>query len=309
MAQTLKFISEGLEASFAQEVIFPALLMKVTRTDGGVLRFTTLDESVVFTESDSEEYTYTHAEGFFASNMDNSSNFEMESVDIGGAFIASGFIRSDLLAGKYYGASIEIVVFDYTDISLGACELFYGHLGHTEFGDNRFNITVRSLLHLFDQSIGDIYKDSCRAHFADSPTALIHSHCNLTASEFTEAAQVEGVTSRKKFIASIADVNGNDIEVNDWFGRGLITWTSGENIGFKFEVAEHVWNGTYHEITFFLPTPYTIQSGDEFSIIAGCRKRWQEDCIDKFDNQIDFRGYPHMPTTGEIHKTPVIKLE
>ena len=36
------------------------------------------------------------------------------------------------------------------------------------------------------------------------------------------------------------------------------------------------------------------QPGDTFTVTAGCDKRFAT-CRSKFDNQLNFRGFPHLP--------------
>src|SRR5213076_1007453 len=37
---------------------------------------------------------------------------------------------------------------------------------------------------------------------------------------------------------------------------------------------------------------------DNFTVYAGCQKRFYEDCIGKFGNALNFRGFPHLPGVG-----------
>ena len=43
-----------------------------------------------------------------------------------------------------------------------------------------------------------------------------------------------------------------------------------------------------------LDTPYKMEIGDQFEVIAGCDKQFNT-CINKFNNAINFRGEPHLP--------------
>jgi uncharacterized phage protein (TIGR02218 family) len=40
--------------------------------------------------------------------------------------------------------------------------------------------------------------------------------------------------------------------------------------------------------------PEPIAVGDTFTVTAGCDKRFAT-CRDRFDNVLNFRGYPHIP--------------
>ena len=56
-------------------------------------------------------------------------------------------------------------------------------------------------------------------------------------------------------------------------------------------------------VTLVLAMPAAVQVGDTFSIVAGCRKRL-EDCRDKFDNVLNFRGEPHRPGVDALTAAP-----
>ena len=51
--------------------------------------------------------------------------------------------------------------------------------------------------------------------------------------------------------------------------------------------------------------PYVIAVGDTFTIYAGCLKRYEEDCGPaKFDNQVNFRGFPFLPGNDAMLRGP-----
>jgi uncharacterized phage protein (TIGR02218 family) len=81
-----------------------------------------------------------------------------------------------------------------------------------------------------------------------------------------------------------------------YFTYGLMTMTSGDSAGLTMEVAAYM-PGT---ITLRMSFPNSIAAGDTYSISAGCGKRFLEDCKTKFQNQINFRGEPHLPGMDQI---------
>lgn len=81
-----------------------------------------------------------------------------------------------------------------------------------------------------------------------------------------------------------------------YFTYGLITFTSGLNNGLAMEVQSYV-PGT---ISLRLSLPYSIAVGDTYSMIAGCGKRFSEDCTAKFNNAVNFRGEPFLPGIDQI---------
>lgn len=76
-----------------------------------------------------------------------------------------------------------------------------------------------------------------------------------------------------------------------YFDYGVITMTSGASAGLSMEVKSYA-PGT---ITLQLPLPFGCGAGDTYSLLAGCGKRFDEDCVARYDNAVNFRGEPHVP--------------
>lgn len=75
-----------------------------------------------------------------------------------------------------------------------------------------------------------------------------------------------------------------------FFAFGTMEMTSGANAGQSMEIRDYV-EGQW---TLFLPFEYDLAPGDEYILTAGCNKQLST-CRDKFDNVINFGGYPHVP--------------
>ncbi len=50
--------------------------------------------------------------------------------------------------------------------------------------------------------------------------------------------------------------------------------------------------------------PEPIAAGDTFTVTAGCDKRFAT-CRDRFDNTVNFRGFPHIPGNDFVVSVPV----
>lgn len=76
-----------------------------------------------------------------------------------------------------------------------------------------------------------------------------------------------------------------------YFGYGVITMTSGAAAGLKMEVKVY----SPGLITPQLQFPRPVAAGDTYSLVAGCGKRYIEDCHTRHANGINFGGEPHVP--------------
>lgn len=81
-----------------------------------------------------------------------------------------------------------------------------------------------------------------------------------------------------------------------YWDYGKITMTSGASAGLSMEIKAYS-PGT---ITLQLQLPRGVEAGDEYEIQVGCGKRFLEDCVQRFNNGINFRGEPHLPGIDQV---------
>jgi hypothetical protein len=81
-----------------------------------------------------------------------------------------------------------------------------------------------------------------------------------------------------------------------YFDYGLITMTSGASVGLSMEVKAY----TVGTITLQMQFPLGVAAGDTYSMVAGCGKRFLEDCVGRYNNELNFRGEPHLPGMDAI---------
>ena len=90
--------------------------------------------------------------------------------------------------------------------------------------------------------------------------------------------------------AFIDAVGTGGIFAADYFAEGILTFTSGPNIGLSAKVKSF----TGDAFVLALPMIQAVEVGDTYTAVAGCRKRLS-DCSSKFNNAINFQGEPHLP--------------
>ena len=114
-----------------------------------------------------------------------------------------------------------------------------------------------------------------------------------TIRAYTLTGSVTSVTDRSEFTDS------TKTQPNDWWTHGKVTFTSGSNNGLSFDIKKSTVSGV---ITLYDDTPYDIATSETYTIQAGCLKRLTEDCIGKFDNRLNNRGFKRIPTIKEVGK-------
>lgn len=80
-----------------------------------------------------------------------------------------------------------------------------------------------------------------------------------------------------------------------YFDNGVITFTGGLNAGISMEVQSYVPG----QMTLFQPLPYLPAIGDTYTMHAGCDKS-NTTCKARFNNLVNFRGFPFLPGIDKI---------
>lgn len=102
------------------------------------------------------------------------------------------------------------------------------------------------------------------------------------------------VDARKEFVGtSIAGADGT-------FETGPLRWISGNNAGLRDIIRK--WDSGTQTIKLYFRTPRPIQVGDRFYYSAWCQRRFIQDCLLRFGNTLNFRGFPYVP--GALTTTP-----
>ena len=98
---------------------------------------------------------------------------------------------------------------------------------------------------------------------------------------------VASVTDRKSFA-------GTDI-VGDYgaYETAKIEWLSGANAGRVGLI--RTWFPPTKEIKTYFPQLNPIAVGDRYVYYPSCQKRFKEDCLFKFNNTLNFQGFPYLP--------------
>lgn len=276
----MKSISAELKEHLGQEVTTLATCWKLTRRDATVLGFTDHDENIVY-----DSLTYEAATGMTPSAITSSASLNVDDVEVEGMLDSSTITETDLQAGLYDYAKLEIFILNYKDLSQGTLYLRRGYLGEVSISKERFFVEVRGLTQNLSQTFGELYSPSCRAELGDT-------RCKKNLSSFTVSGSITSLTSNAIFADSTR------AETAGYFSQGSITFTSGANNGLSMEVKSF----SQETITLVFPMPFEVQVGDTYTMVAGCNKTFQT-CKAKFDNAVNFRGEPHVPGTDRMLET------
>lgn len=246
----------------------------------------------------------TYKGGIYAQPSDINSTISggASVLDFGSVYDANTITRDQIQSGYWDGAKIYSFFTDWAAPVEDEEEDRIYTFGKVREEDERYVVEMLSLSDLLNQTTGQLISAGCPyvlddKHVDGTIIASDKSRCKVNP------AYVANVPSRIISISNQMQFVGFNLAgtyPDDYFGFGEIIFTSGANAGqsYKF-VKSYLANGT---ITLAQPFYHPIQIDDLFTIRPGCRKRFKEDCIDKYANGKHFGGFPHVPQRSTVQK-------
>jgi len=259
-----------------------AWLLKVVRTDAQVFAFTSWSSDI-----DVDGVTYRAGPGLDVSGMVTAAGLAVDNLELTTLDDGSTFTSADVLTGKWRSAAFTISRCNARATGNGVQVRMAGTIGNVALREGYVVAELRGLQQILQEPIGSVSSRPCR-------TRLGSPLCTVDLAPWTHTASVTSVASNQVFTASSL------AQAADYFGEGILTWTSGPSADLSFKVKTHAGGGV---LTLMLPPLLTVAVGHSFSIVAGCRKRL-EDCRDKFNNVLNMQAEPHLPGIDAITSPP-----
>lgn len=274
-----KTITPTLKAHYAQGSTTIARCWKATRTDGYVLAVTTCTRDLLF-----EGVLYLAKDGFNPKAISQEATAAVVNTDVDGA-LSDEITELDFEAGLWDGCTVEVFEVNYRDLSMGRLSLGTMTMGNIGVTRSAFQAELRGLTQGLQKRIGRLVTKGCPWKFGDPDT------CRFPIATVTFSGTLTSVTDLRTFRDSAR------AEAADYFGAGVITFTSGDNEGQSIEVYSYAADGTFVTHLPFLNNPAI---GDTYEASAGCRKRYTEDCRTKFANTNNFGGFDQLPGPDKV---------
>ena len=282
----MKTIGADLLAHLQGEATTLATLWKLTTRGGDILGFTDHDADVIY-----DGVTYQAATGYTRSAISANSTLAVDNVDLEGILASGALTADDIRAGVYDWCELLVSLINYADLTQGAVILRRGTLGEFTLKSGAYLTELRGVSQSLSRNFLRVYTADCTADLGDS-------RCKVSLAGYTDTGSVSTIsTQRRIFTASLTGGRAAG-----FYDGGLLTWTSGLNVGAKQEV-KTVSGST---ITLYLPSPEDIAASDTFTIRAGCDKTTAT-CTAKFANIANNRSFPFIPGRDKVLRTPDAK--
>lgn len=260
---------------------------RIERLDGQVLGFTDHDEALDF-----DGTSYVPSSGLSAKALEQSTGLAVDNTEAVGVLSADHVSEADIVAGRYDGAAVVALIVNWANTAERKV-LFRGTIGEIRRGDVAFEAELRGLADPLNVERSKVYQRSCDVGLGDAGCGV-----DMTAPGMRVSVPVLSVESERAF--TIGDIAGM---ADRWFERGRAEVMDGAASGHVGFVKRDRIEGAVRRIELWEDMRAVLAPGDFVQLDAGCDKSF-ETCRVKFDNAVNFRGFPHIPGDEWITSIP-----
>ncbi|WP_299309872.1 DUF2163 domain-containing protein [uncultured Croceicoccus sp.] len=265
---------------FSGELETVASYWRVYRRDGVTLGFTSHDRDLLI-----DDIRHRSAPGMVPSAIRMTAQLDPDSAEVQGALDHRAITGSDLVAGRYDDARVEIGIVDWENLQHEI--LFTGMIGRVARDGEAFEAELTSSKARL--AIDPIPRTSptCRALFCGPG-------CNLSSARHSHETKIIAVDSSQNSISISGQMTAAD------FLDGTLRWLDGDAAG----VVHRVIAVDGGRLLLDPDIPEDIGPGARALLREGCDHRL-ETCAERFGNAINFRGEPFLPGNDLLTRYPV----
>lgn len=269
----MRTLEPDLAAHLAGETMTTCHCWRVTRRNGVVLGFTEHDGDLTFAGT-----TFLAASGFSASDADSATGLSASADEVSGGFSSDAIREDDLAAGRYDGARVELFLVNWAAPEQHVL-LNVREIGEVVRAGGQFRAELRSLAHRLGQPQGRLYNRRCDASLGDG-------RCRVAMEVWRGVGLVTGVQGKSTI--RLSGLSGFAAGI---FDRGTLRLPDATMA--EIDTHRHL-AGDITELALWLPLEVPLAVGAAVIVTAGCDKTFAT-CRARFDNHLNFRGFPHVP--------------
>lgn len=283
----MRDVPADLAAHLAQGETTTARCWRVIRSDGVVLGFTDHDRPLVVEGTDCLPTT-----GLDGSEMPSRLGQQVETGEVLGVLDSAAIQEDDILLGRYDGAQVESWLVNWAAPEQRLL-LRVDTVGEIAREDGIFRAELRSPQQALNVTNGRIYHSLCDASVGD-----VRCGVNLNLPGHKGTAVVSGIID--DFQIRVHGLSSFD---EGWFVFGSAQWIDGKREGLRDPVLTHRRDADGDVLGFAGRGGEWIAVGDALSVTVGCDRRFAT-CKGRFGNEVNFRGFPHIPGSDYVLRHP-----
>ena len=261
----------------------------VTRNDGVELGFTDHDTDIEF-----ETILFRADSGMTAKEVEQSAGLSVDNSEAIGVLSHSAISETHIEKGLFDGAEVRYWLVNWSNVSERELR-FRGEIGEIRRNSGEFTAELRGLAEALNKPNGRVFQRGCRAVLGDSECQF-----DTSMAEFCYTGAPLGNTDN-----SIFEFDGLATYAVGWFTKGMLSVSDG-SAGVKPALIKNhtILESGNHEIELWQPLKTELPEGAALRLVAGCDKRMKT-CLQKFDNLLNFRGFPDIPGEDWLVSTPI----
>lgn len=210
----------------------------------------------------------------------------------------SGWTPENARVGLYQDVRVDIFDVDWRHPWSGYFVRAVYFVVDAKWSGEVIEFRLASLAQRAQVAIGRTYSRRCDAILGDSRCTKDISGLN-SGTKTVSAVAPGGTNPRLRFESDLTS------QPDGFWTDGILTWLTGNNAISGIENHDvKVSKQTDGVLELWTPTPYDIEIGDTFSVKPGCKKLFNQDCVGKFSNGDNHRGFRHMTGFDKVIEGP-----
>lgn len=258
----------------------------VARRDGRRLGFTDHDRELSFAG-----LSFLPQSGLSAKALASTTGLSVNNTEAIGVLSSDAISEADIHAGRYDGAEVTIWLVCWDDVAARKV-LFRGSLGEITRASGGFQAELLGLTDQLNQPQGRTYLKTCSAVLGDGRCRFNLDHPSYQV-DLTLGADMAGSGFALNGVAGFNE---------GWFIAGHCKILTGAAAGLGGVIKSDTGLGD-RWITLWTPIAAPVRAGDRIRLRAGCDKQALT-CREKFDNFVNFQGFPDMPGDDWLVSVP-----
>lgn len=268
----------GMIEALEQPLVTLAFCWRIERRDGVTIGLTSHDRDLVI-----DGLTYRAAPGMTPSAVRSGIGLEGEDSDLAGALSSDAISETDLMAGRWDGAALELWLTQWEAPGDLWLSLARGEIGAVARKGAAFSAELIGAAAVLGAAVAPSTSPDCRATLGD------------------RACRVD-LAARRRVVA-VAAVEGAEAAVTGLvagaYAFGTLRWLGGANAGLVQAVVDNGADG----VTLADPPAFAVAAGTLALLTQGC-DRQMATCAGRFGNGVNFRGEPYLPGMDLLTRYP-----
>lgn len=282
-------MNAGLQAHLAGGLTTLCRCWEVIRRDGVRYGFTDHDKDVTFLNT-----VFRADTGMSALALTQVTGLSVDNTEALGVLSDDAITEAAIDEGRFDGATVKIWLVNWS--APGQRELrFQGNIGEIRRGAGAFHAELRGLTEALNTPQGRVYMRVCPAVLGDAACGF-----DLNAPQYHAERAAQNIERAQVF--SLLGMSGYAAR---WFERGILRVLIGAAAGLT-GIIKHDRLGAdgTRVVELWEPVRAQVVPGDLIRIEAGCDKR-ADTCRFKFNNMVNFQGFPFIPGEDWLMSVPV----